>query len=202
MQQKPNDAPADHTSTSSQRLDKPPDNAPESLDPFENGLFGNIAQMFVNPTDLQKQIESQLEEIMRQMDAADVFAGFPAPEQDPKLMRDEELKGEDFKRLLGEKQGPLISTSPSIKRRDALKTSVKVTDDERVMDLIHGTVQEQTQVQPGMSSNLKMTTEFNAPPGHSQIDIWNNGEPGRQFKGVITTTTRCLHGVSTSICQI
>lgn len=172
-------------------------------DVFENGLFGNITSMIVNPTEMQKQIEAQLEEIMRQIEAAEANdepqAGLPI---DRMQLRDDEIKGDDFKRLMGQSgQVPFISSSPSF--RDA-PPQKKFTDDEKVMDRIHGTV-------PETPSNAGMLAKRNAevapflPSGHPNIDIWGpvmppgagGGGPGGRgmFQGVITTTLRRSDGV-------
>ena len=160
---------------------------PEDL--FDMGLFGNIAQIFLNPSELQKQIEAQLEDIMSQMEAGT---------QDGPL-RDEEINKEEFKRLLDSKKGPFISSSPAALAKGLGKPKNKISDDERVMDMIHGTTPEE--------ENTSVFNKRNAvapfvPPGHPRIDIWTpvlppGGANGRQiFQGVITTTVRRPDGVS------
>lgn len=169
-------------------------------DIFEGGLFGNINQLFVNPPELQKQIESQLQEILRQIEEAE---GGEFPEESQflersQLMRDEELKGEDFKRLIAlDKSSPFISTSPSVRRSDATRPKNKLTDDQKVLDRIHGIIDVPTPPEAGMTSQRHVIAPF-VPAGHPRIDIFAPpGSSGRgMFQEVITTVVRRPDGVS------
>lgn len=168
---------------------------------FDGGLFGNISQLIINPTEMQKQIEAQLQEIMRQMEAAEQFPEDPVPDPSPRqLLCDDELKVDDFKRLMDHRQVPFISSSPGLQRSDRSKN--KPTEDERVLDRIHGTVP--VEPESGMLSKRHAIAPF-MPPGHPRIDIWTppgagSGVGGRRmFQGIITTTVRRPDGVSEGI---
>lgn len=128
-----NDKHSSNNRSSGAENEIPPEEIKDLQDLLDSGLFGNISSLFVNPTELQKQIESQLQEIMRQMEEGGINDEFPDGMQQ-QLMQDEELKGDEFKRILGQQssKGPLISTSPSIRRSDAIGNKKnKPTDDAR-----------------------------------------------------------------------
>lgn len=153
-------------------------------------MFGSFSQLFNNPTELQKQIEAQLE-VMRRMgeDVDGLFGG----SQPAKVMRDEELRGEDFKRLIDTKTTtPFISSSPS---QPVGKGTPKLSDDERVMDLLHGT-DGQDIAGGGLVLRKNVVTPY-LPPGHPKIELWTPAMQSRtMFQGVITTTVRRSDGVS------
>lgn len=161
----------------------------------DDELFDNhIRQLFINPTDIQKQLESQLQEVLRQMEGG----GPPLDDNNfavsPSLLRDEEIKGDDFRRLMS--STPSISSSPSLGRK--VDTKRKLTDDERVMDLIHGTVP----VVPESPSSAFKKTQVAPflPAGHPKVDVWTPMPPGAKgafgFQSVVSTTVRRPDGVS------
>lgn len=202
-----NDKHSSNNRSSGAENEIPPEEIKDLQDLLDSGLFGNISSLFVNPTELQKQIESQLQEIMRQMEEGGINDEFPDGMQQQQLMQDEELKGDEFKRILGQQssKGPLISTSPSIRRSDAIGNKKnKPTDDDRVMDRIHGTVPAEADriTADGMVNKRHSASPF-MPPGHPRIDIWTppgaGGGSRGMFQGVITTTVRRPDGVRTGL---
>lgn len=135
---------------------------------------------------------------MRQIEAAEaVDESGDSPPIDRMQLRDEEIKGDDFKKLMVQSQGPLISSSPNFRNAPPKK---RFTDDEKVMDRIHGTVPE-APIVAGMVSKRDAVAPY-LPSGHPRVDIWgpvmppggNNGGRG-MFQGVITTTVRRADGV-------
>lgn len=150
-------------------------------------MFGAFSQLFNNPTELQKQIEAQLE-VMRRMGDDGLFRTETA-----KVMRDEELRGEDFKRLIDKTTTttPFISSSPS----QPVGKRTKLSDDERVMDFLHGTDGEGVDG-GGMLLRKNAVTPY-LPPGHPKIELWTPAMQSRTiFQGVITTSVRRSDGVS------
>lgn len=161
---------------------------------FDNKTFG--LQIFASP----KEFQQQMQELMKQFEGEDVVKFFEQNRaslisdfQMHEELKDEEIKAEDFKQML-DKGSPLMSSSPRLQLK---KIKTPQTDEEQIMERIHGTVEEP-------EPSIRGRVFGNLPPGHPKIEVAPfTGPGGKMFtQSIITTTVRKPDGVRKSCYSI
>lgn len=158
------------------------DSADSDDELFDRQSFLNL---FAGRPEIQKQIEAQVLEILKQFEETADFGAKPA-------MRDEEVRTDDVRKAFDEaapSSSPLMSSSPRFREQPKTK---KASDEERVMDLIHGSVVPKEEAPPTIRLHIP-----HLPPGHPeiQVSVFQRAGTGRDTKVTQTVTVRRPDGV-------